>query len=453
LRREELPISILEAQNEATGPEEEKSDSPLIRSFAFRARKSLLVQNASWLFAGQGLSLVLQSFSFIVLARLLGTTQYGLLAGAIALVSVVSQYSSLGAGLLFLRYVSPDHSRFRMYWGNVLMSILLLGGLLAVALRLFGHWFLGAASVSLLLPIAIGDCLFQQFSTCAGQVFQAFERMKFSTVLILLSSIFRCALALAMLLVLHRASAWQWAIGSLAVSSVSAGIAFAIVTRFFGLPSFSPSLLMRRSREGFVFAISGSTTAVYNDIDKVVLSRFGMVQANGIYSMAYRIVNIGTMPIMSIANAAFPSFFRAGVKGIATTVPMAQQLLKRTAALGIVASAGMFLCAPVIPHLVGKSYAESVSALRWLCLIPLFRCFHLSAGDAIAGAGQQKFRLISQSAAAVGNLLMNLYLVPRHSWHGAAWASLGTDGALGVMNWVALFYLSRRPFRVNVAAG
>jgi O-antigen/teichoic acid export membrane protein len=425
----------------------------LIRSFATRARKSLLVQNASWLFAGQGLSFVVQGFYFILLARLLGTTQYGLLAGAIALVAVVSQYSALGSGLLFLRYVSPDHRRFPTYWGNVLMSILLLGGLLAVALRLSGHWFLGSASVPLLLPIALSDCLFQQFSTCAGQVFQTFEKMKFSTALILLSSIFRCALALGMLLVLHRASAWQWAIGSLGMSFLSAGIAFATVTRFFGLPSFSPSLFMRHSAEGFVFAISGSTTAVYNDIDKVVLSRFGLVQANGIYSMAYRIVNIGTMPIMSIVSAAFPSFFRAGVKGIAATVPMARQLLKRTAVLGIVASAGMFVCAPVIPHLVGKSYAESVSALRWLCLIPIFRCFHLSAGDAIAGAGQQKFRLISQSTAAVGNLLMNLYLVPRYSWHGAAWASLGTDGALGVMNWLALFYLSRRSFHVSVAAG
>ena len=426
---------------------------PLIRSFVTRARKSLLVQNASWLFAGQGLSFVVQGFYFIVLARLLGTTQYGLLAGAIALVTVVSQYSALGSGLLFLRYVSPDHSRFRLYWGNVLISIFLLGGLIAVALRLSGRWFVGAASVPLLLPIAISDCLFQQLSGCAGQVFQTFEKMKFSTALILLGSIFRCALALGMLLVLGRASAWQWAIGSLAVSSVSACIAFATVTRFFGLPSFSPSLFMRRSAEGFVFAVSGSTTAVYNDIDKVVLSRFGMDQANGVYSMAYRIVNIGTMPIMSIVSAAFPSFFRAGIKGIAATVPMARQLLRRTAVLGIVVSAAMFLCAPVIPHLVGKSYAESVSALRWLCLIPLFRCFHLSAGDAIAGAGQQKFRLIAQSTAAIGNLLMNLYLVPRYSWHGAAWASLGTDGALGIMNWLALFYLSRRRYYVSVAAG
>ena len=269
--------------------------------------------------------------------------------------------------------------------------------------------------------------------------------MKFSAALTLLSSVSRCILAIGLLVFLGRASAWQWALCSLAVTSMSACVAVAIVTRFFGLPSFSPSLLIRRAGEGFVFAVSGSTTAVYNDIDKVVLSHFGMNQANGIYSMAYRAVNIGSMPIQSIVGAAFPRFFREGVKGIAALVPMARALLRRTLVLGILVSAGMFLCAPIIPHLIGRSYAESVSALRWLCLIPFFRCFHLSAGDAIAGAGHQKFRLVSQSIAAIGNLLLNLYLVPRYSWHGAAWASLATDGSLGVMNWLALSLLSKRP--------
>jgi O-antigen/teichoic acid export membrane protein len=410
-----------------------------------RARKSLLVRNAAWLFAGQGLSFVVQAAYFIVLARLLGTVQYGLLSGAVALVAVVSQYSTLGSGLIFLRYVSPDHSRFRIYWGNILMTVFVLGLLLILGLRLSGRWLVGAASVPLLLPIAIGDCLFAQLGSCAGQVFQTFEKMKFSAVLVLLGSVSRCILAVGMLLVLGKASAWQWAMASLAVSAVSACAAFAIVTRFFGLPLFSPSLLIKRAAEGFVFAISGSTTAVYNDIDKVVLSHFGMNQANGIYSMAYRVVNIGTMPISAIVSAAFPRFFREGVKGIRATVPMARSLLKRTALLGILISAAMFLCAPVIPHLVGKSYAESVSALRWLCLIPFFRCFHLSAGDAIAGAGHQKYRLLSQSIAAIGNLLLNLYLVPRYSWLGAAWASLATDGTLGVMNWLAIIYLSKRP--------
>jgi O-antigen/teichoic acid export membrane protein len=106
---------------------------------------------------------------------------------------------------------------------------------------------------------------------------------------------------------------------------------------------------------------------------------------------------------------------------------------------------------------VGKGFSQSVSALRWLCLIPIFRCLHVGAGDAIAGAGYQKFRLGSQCIAASMNFVMNLYLIPRYSWFGAALASLATDGGLAIMNWALLFWLrgyeSRRPpvdrLRVN----
>jgi O-antigen/teichoic acid export membrane protein len=231
---------------------------------------------------------------------------------------------------------------------------------------------------------------------------------------------------------------------SLAVTFVSSCVSLATVTRFFGLPSFSLPLLWRRSAEGFIFSLSASTTVVYNDVDKVVLAHYGMSRANGIYSMAYRLINIGVMPVTSVIGAALPRFFRQGVMGIGATIPMARSLLRRVVLLGVGVSAALFVCAPIIPHLVGRSYAESVLALRWLCLIPLFRCFHLSAGDAITGAGHQKFRLVSQSIAASGNLLLNLYLIPRYSWRGAAWASLATDLTLGVMNWVALIYLSKR---------
>ena len=409
-----------------------------------RLRQSTLARNAAWIFAGQGFSFVIQALYFVFLARLLNANQYGVLAGAVALVTVVSQYSTMGSGLTLVRYVSQDQQRFPEYWGNVLMSTALYGSLVVLILHFTGHWLVGAESASLLTLIAFSDCICGQLSTCAAQVFQSFERMRLTATLNLLTNLFRLILACSMLLVMHHAVARQWAVAMLVISICAACAAFTIVTHRFGWPRFEPRLLLTRGAEGFVFAVSGSTTSAYNDFDKVMLGHYGMTVANGIYSMAYRVINIATMPIQSIEAAAFPRFFREGAKGVGAVQPLAVKILKRTAVLGLAAAVGIFLFAPIIPFFIGKGFTPSISALRWLCLIPFFRSFHLCAGDAIAGIGQQKLRLLCQFIAAGSNFGLNLYLIPHYSWLGAAIASLVTDGGLAVLTWSVLLWLRRR---------
>lgn len=409
-----------------------------------RIRQSTLARNSAWMFAGQGLSFVIQALYFIFLARLLNPMQYGVLAGAVAVVTVVSQYSTMGSGLLLLRYVSQSHQRFPEYWGNVLMSTAVYGSLIVLVLHVAGRWLVGAESASLLTLLAFSDCICGQLTTCAAQVFQSFEHMRPTATLNMLVSLFRLVLVCSMLCVMHHAVAIQWAVAMLVVSMCASCAAFIIVTRRFGWPRFQPRLLLTRGVEGFIFAVSGSTTSAYNDFDKVMLGHYGMIVANGIYSMAYRVINIATIPIQSIEAAAFPRFFREGAKGVAAVQPLARKILKRTVLLGLAAAVGAFLLAPIIPFVIGKGFKPSVSALRWLCLIPVFRSFHLCAGDAIAGVGQQKFRLACQVFAAGFNIALNVYLIPRYSWWGAAISSLLTDGGLAVLTWSVLFWLRRR---------
>ena len=410
-------------------------------------RRSLLARNAAWMFAGQGSSVVIQGLYFLLLARLLGTLQYGFLAGAVAFVAVVSQYSTMGSGLLLVRYVSPEPSLFARYWGNVLVSLAVFGTALVAILAVAGHWVIGTTSGSIVLLIAVSDCFFGQLTTAASQVFQSFEKMRVTAILNLVTNLVRLVLASGMLLFYHHASAWQWALASLLLTGSAALAAFVMVTVEFGRPAFDLQLFAHRLGEGLLFAISGSTTTIYNDIDKVMLGHYGLPLANGIYTMAYRIVNIAAMPIMSIQSAAFPRFFREGIGGASATRPLAARILKRTLPLAILCTAGMYLLAPLLPRMVGRGFSQSVSAVQWLCLIPVFRCLHIGAGDAIAGAGHQKLRLASQCIAAVGNFGMNLFLIPKLGWLGAAFASLVTDGGLVVTSWLVLSWLCRRERR------
>jgi O-antigen/teichoic acid export membrane protein len=94
----------------------------------------------------------------------------------------------------------------------------------------------------------------------------------------------------------------------------------------------------------------------------------------------------------------------------------------------------MFAGAPLIPRILGPGFSQSTSALRWLCLIPVFRSVQTLSGAALTGAGYQSYRTGAQVVAAVLNFASNLWLIPAYGWHGAAWSSLITDGAIGAMN-------------------
>ena len=247
----------------------------------------------------------------------------------------------------------------------------------------------------------------------------------------------------AMLLAIHRASAYQWSVATVLVSMAAAVAAVATVTVKFGKPSFSLETLRANLWEGFGFSFATSTSTAYNDIDKTMLGHYGMNAANGIYTMAYRIIDVATIPVLAIREAAMPRFFRRGIDGIRESAALAVVLLKRTVPLGLLAMVLIVGVAPVVPHLAGSGFRETVSALRWLCLIPLFRSIHQMTGSAITGSGLQRYRTGTQLAAVGLNVGLNLWLIPRHGWLGAAWSSLATDGMLAVLNCAALAAMCR----------
>jgi O-antigen/teichoic acid export membrane protein len=414
-------------------------------------KASTLARNAGWMLLGQGLGFVSQALYFVLLARLLGTAEYGVYAGTFAFVSLVAQYSSMGSDTVFLRYVSSDKTKFRAYWGNTLLFICTLSAFLAFFLHLIGRFVLNPASASIVFPAAISICFCTQIGFAAGRVFQAFEQLRVTAMMNLLTNVLRLITAAIMVATLHHATARQWILASLCVSLAGAIIAVGTVTVRLGLPRFDPSLIRKHAAEGLQYSFSQSTSSAYNDLDKTMLSHYGMNVANGIYSMAYRVVEIATIPIFSIRDAAMPRFFIQGAKGIEHSYAMGNSLMKKAVWLGLASAVGMFLMAPVIPYVVGQGFAQSVLALRWLCLIPVFRSIHQMSGAALTGAGLQRYRTTTQLIAAAFNFGLNLYLIPRHGWLGAAWASLLTDGGLGILNFTVASRLARLASSQSVA--
>ena len=415
----------------------------LTRALFQRYRDNTVARNAMWISAGQAMSIGIQAVSFILLARLLGSREYGVLAGAVSFVSLFSQYAPAGSGSVFLRYVSIDRRVAPEYLGNVVLSIAAFGAVLIVSIIIGAHFYLRSIDLGVIVIVAISDCIFRQVSMASAQIFQAFEKMKITAALATSVNASRLVTVCTLLLVLHRGTAIEWAYASGTVAGLAAIAALVLVGSQIRQIRFSGKLLRLRIGEGFGFAFAASTNSVYNDVDKTLLSHFGMNAANGVYSTAYRVIDFATTPIWSVYTSALPRMFRAGERNVNGTVPTARKLL----VTGLLAGAGVailcVICAPLLPLLAGKSFAASISAIRWLALLPVFRAFALSGGAGLTASGHQNSRSMVQFMAAGFNFGINLYLIPRYSWLGAAWASLATDALVGAGNWLLYLYRCR----------
>jgi O-antigen/teichoic acid export membrane protein len=410
-----------------------------------RLRTNTLAHNAGWMLVGQGCSFLLQAGYFVLLARLLGVREYGIFAGAFAFVGIAMPYSTLGSGLLFVRYVGSQPNSFAVYWGNIILSTAIAGTALTALLYVVAPHLLNPASAAIVLPVGIGNCIFGQMVASMGFVFQTFERLRMTAALSILTNGLRLLAVGIMTILLPHSSAQQWAMASLYVSVLAAIVGFVVVSKGFCWPQFLPSLVVSHAVEGLGFSLGWSAQSAYNDIDKTLLSHYGMNVQNGIYTMAYRIVDIANMPITALDAAALPRYVRDSssndVRGVSR---LAVRLAVRASLVGLMMSAVLFLAAPLIPHLVGRGFAAGVQALRWLCLLPAIRGIHQLTGCALTGMGFQRYRTAVQLAAAGVNLALNLWLIPRYGWHGAAWASLATDGLLAVATWLLLKGISKR---------
>jgi O-antigen/teichoic acid export membrane protein len=409
-----------------------------LRSRLASLRSNPLARNAGWMLIGQGLSLLLQVGYFILLARFLGVREYGVFVGASAFVGIAMPYSTIGSGVLFMRYVGAQNDSYAAFWGNILLSTAIGGSVLTVLLSILAPHLLNPASASIVFLVSVGNCIFSQLVGSMGFVFQAFDRLKMTAMLNILTNCLRLLAVGIMRLLLARATAQQWACVSLYISLFAAIIGYLIVTGRYGRPRFVPKMLVSYGVEGLGFSFGWSAQSIYNDIDKTLLSHYSMNSQNGIYTMAYRVVDVATIPISALDAAALSRYFRESAMDIHKVPAFAFRLAVRASLIGLFISMTLFFAAPIIPYLVGRGFSESTAALRWLSLLPAIRGVHQLTGCALTGMGFQRLRTIAQFSAAGLNLALNLWLIPHYSWHGAAWASLATDASLAIANCLIL---------------
>jgi O-antigen/teichoic acid export membrane protein len=422
------------------------------KSIAQRIRGILqgsMARNTLWMLLAKLSSVFMQAASFVLIARSLGTEDYGTFIGITALGAIVVPFASLGSGDLLIKYTAKDRSSFQEYLGNAFVTVLIGSFILIIGTFFIAQMLLpNTISPWAVLLILIADILglTLTFDTTV-KAFLAVDLVKRAAQIQISLTLCKFIAAIILATGFQNPNTLTWAGLYFASTILAAFSAVFLLFRLLGLPQFNRERLKTIPadiRQGVHFSISLSADIINSNLDKMMLASLSTLQATGLYAAGYRLIDVSCVPLFSMLAATYSKFFQHGVAGIQGSLKFAKQLLPTAAGYGIISLLGCLIFAPVVPYLLGNDYLNVVNVLRWLAPVPFLISLQMIAGDTLTGAGFQHIRSKIQVAAAVINVVLNLYLIPLYSWKGAIWATLTSEVLKLIGLWLSVAFCYRQ---------
>ena len=252
-----------------------------------------------------------QTVWLVFIARTLGPSEYGLFAGITALAATAGTLTGLGFGVLMLQDVSRKIGVFSSAWKRALGMSIASGAVLCLLyVVLAPHLFTTSVGRGVLLAVGITELICFPIVITASYAFQAHERMGWAGVLHALipagNLIAFCTFA--------RWSPTDGLAGYLpfhaALAAITALTSIALVQRTLspGTAGFMPTV--RDMREGAGFTVMRLTDTALNSLDKTLVLQLANSHMAGIYSAAYRLISVATLPLVSLSMSVLPRLLK-----------------------------------------------------------------------------------------------------------------------------------------------
>ena len=402
-------------------------------------------KNSVALFKSFILQLVIQGIYFVILARTFSPDRYGAYIGIVAIVAVFMPFSSWGSEKIIIQRVSRQRSLFRETWGTGILKTLIFGSIfISLLLIVYSFFSIPGISIQAVFAVALSNLIFLRLSDLVRDSFVGVGLLNYTARTMFLVSLNRFFAVLVLITLFDRPTILMWTILYCLATFFAAVISTYSLVKQVDYPLFNFFRVKQDFLLGFSFAVGISAQSIYNDLDKSMLAKLSTLSSAGIYGAAYHILNVSFTPIMSLAMASFRNFFQKGASGIKESFELCKKLLPISLGYSVLAVLGLTIFSPLIPLILGSEYADAATALVWLSPTIFFRAMHLFAADTLTGADLQSVRSGSQVLVAIMNALLNLWLIPLYSWHGAIWATIASEFMLMAFLWGAVYRYSRK---------
>ncbi|MDP8943888.1 MAG: flippase [Actinomycetota bacterium] len=358
---------------------------------------------------------------YVVMARRLGDTGFGVFTFALAYVTLVTTLANFGQDLILTREVAREPARVHAYFANTLglCAALALPALaVALAVAFVADFDPTTRAVVALLGVAIvaellGDVVFATY--------QAYERLALVPLVLIPQRALTAALGI---------TALALGAGVVTVAAVYLGVAVLAVGWSFALlfgRVVRPRLELRPRgwrdlmRAAVPVGLAGVFTVVLFRVDTAMLAFYESDAVVGDYGAAYRLLEATLFVSWSVGAAVYPVLARLTRTSDPPLAVVFAGSLKLALAVTVPVGVGAgVLAGPLVRLVYGEDFAEAQTALTLLApAIAVFPVAYL-AGFALVAANRQRRQAVIVGLVMLENVVANLLLIPWLSLDGAA---------------------------------
>lgn len=391
-----------------------------------QGKGSMVFRNIVWLGIGEAVSRALLFALLVAVARVLGAYGYGVFAFGFSIASIALVVAQFGIHAIFVRDAAQDQR-----WERAFPAFLTLGlfsGLGAFVVLGGAAFFLsGETSLRLLFLFFGGYVAAMTVLELFYAFFRAREEMRYEAALKMLQAAVIASLGAIILLRTPTPSniALGYVVGAVSSLVLMAwlfwrrGFSLRIETNF----SLFKTVLSR----AWPLGMAGMFAVVYNSIDSAMLGAFGQMTEAGWYNAAYRVVGAALIPAVFLGHSFLPALSKRILSSAGSLQTLWERQVEAALMIGVPASIGGVIVAPsLIRALYTPEFEPAIFALQLLVWTVALTFLVSACSYMLFVAGAQKKSLWIAGIGAIGNVLLNLWLIPAWSLYGAAVATLVT---------------------------
>ncbi len=396
-----------------------------------------MMGDVAWSGLGDGLSLVANVTSFLLLLNTLEPEVYGGYVGFYGVVGPIGALSWSGLQLLVLQRIIKNNDDPQVVTTKALAMTLVQGIVGVFVATAIASFVVSSVPVTAMFLMAIAELFLFPISNVITTLVQAVKGFAAAAKIRLALPLVRVGALLATytfteMTIRHLAIAWIVGFSATSVVAVLVVLPRYGLRRGLGKPNGE---YVRASLE---LSTPMAASNLQTNGDKAIMNVYGLEADAGVYGAAFRIVLLSQFPIQTMNRALFQRFLPEGDGRQGLHLDRAKRFAATSLGASLVIAAAMFLLTPFMLRFLPGGDKIDVTIVRWL--VPLIPLLAISRAplNGLMGLGLISHRAYLLVSAAALSMVLYIALIPQWSWRGAVVGTIVAEIYLAAGGWMML---------------